>query len=324
MALHYDFVEDLASTSNRPVLIHYGVKGMKWGVRRYQNEDGTRTAEGKKHYQNLSRENKIRKYQNPDGTLNEAGLAKYKSVKDGGNSKEAKDFYKLATSPDTVDNWYSLRASVPVQHAVSKMRDDGANYYQASSKENTAREKLIRDGYDRLSKEDQKPYYDAAVNYYLEQGAANGVDKQVVKGWVDKYTEWFTNPEVRGNWQIDEDTASEIVATPYGQYYSKNRNAIESQLSDYKKESAAAYNNLFTSMSKYTDEFTKGFGDMKLSNSDSGDTVNGRLNYIVGRTYTDVVDSFEVSKVLDKISDDEYKQSLSLVNEWFAKQRASH
>lgn len=29
-------------------LYHYGVKGMHWGVRRYQNKDGTRTALGKK------------------------------------------------------------------------------------------------------------------------------------------------------------------------------------------------------------------------------------------------------------------------------------
>ena len=31
-------------------LYHYGIKGQKWGIRRYQNEDGSLTAEGKKRY----------------------------------------------------------------------------------------------------------------------------------------------------------------------------------------------------------------------------------------------------------------------------------
>lgn len=45
-------------------LIHWGVLGMKWGIRRYQNADGSLTAEGR------------RRYSNSDGSINNA-LVKY-------------------------------------------------------------------------------------------------------------------------------------------------------------------------------------------------------------------------------------------------------
>ena len=36
-------------------LYHSGVKGQKWGQRRYQNPDGTLTAEGKARYRNAKK-----------------------------------------------------------------------------------------------------------------------------------------------------------------------------------------------------------------------------------------------------------------------------
>ena len=35
---------------NADELKHYGIKGMKWGVRRFQNTDGSLTADGRKRY----------------------------------------------------------------------------------------------------------------------------------------------------------------------------------------------------------------------------------------------------------------------------------
>lgn len=37
-------------------LQHWGIKGMKWGVRRYQNKDGTLTAAGKRREKQLAKQ----------------------------------------------------------------------------------------------------------------------------------------------------------------------------------------------------------------------------------------------------------------------------
>lgn len=48
-------------------LIHYGTKNMQWGVRKYQNEDGSLTEAGKKRYRDTKKRDK---YGNPIDNFN--------------------------------------------------------------------------------------------------------------------------------------------------------------------------------------------------------------------------------------------------------------
>lgn len=59
-----------------PELYHHGILGQKWGVRRYQNDDGTWTIAGKERRRKL-RKWDPRRFQNEDGSLTEEGKVRY-------------------------------------------------------------------------------------------------------------------------------------------------------------------------------------------------------------------------------------------------------
>ena len=70
-------------------LIHYGIEGQKWGVRRYQNEDGSLTPDGREHYgRGLVQKLGTRKYLNNDSTLTEKGIKKYSKLLDKSEKSE--------------------------------------------------------------------------------------------------------------------------------------------------------------------------------------------------------------------------------------------
>ena len=51
-------MQEIYNTDN--YLQHYGILGMKWGVRRYQNADGTLTAAGKRRQQRLEDKDRVK------------------------------------------------------------------------------------------------------------------------------------------------------------------------------------------------------------------------------------------------------------------------
>lgn len=89
-------------------LYHHGIKGMKWGVRRFQNKNGTLTAEGKKRY-----------FDDPELAKQKS---EYKTAK--ANRKEAQKAYKKA---------YDRYSYLPTSKNRMRMEESEANLKDASS-----------------------------------------------------------------------------------------------------------------------------------------------------------------------------------------------
>lgn len=84
-------------------LMHYGTKGQKWGIRRYQNPDGTLTPEGKERYGKMSSVTKMGKYSSKLYQENRRLYLKRKISKDQykSNKKEIKETYKNALAENS-------------------------------------------------------------------------------------------------------------------------------------------------------------------------------------------------------------------------------
>ena len=87
-------------------LAHHGVKGQKWGVRRFQNSDGTLTAAGKK------RKEKIIESENPRKILKNRKLL---------NQQEYEEAYKRAKMKRDLQEWSKpSEAAVRRRNAIIK------------------------------------------------------------------------------------------------------------------------------------------------------------------------------------------------------------
>lgn len=111
-------------------LYHHGIKDQKWGVRRYQNPDGSLTAEGKKRYRNavIKRKNletkatmSARIYADRKRRLDKQAF-KYKTLEDQGQATY-KEKAKLENAKAAERYWksHSAEAKKELESHVSNM-----------------------------------------------------------------------------------------------------------------------------------------------------------------------------------------------------------
>ena len=71
-------------------LYHWGVKGMKWGVRRYQNKDGSLTAAGKRRFKSVASDEKKQQLHTKRAKFLLEGNAENNKI----SARELKESYK--------------------------------------------------------------------------------------------------------------------------------------------------------------------------------------------------------------------------------------
>ena len=92
-------------------LYHYGVKGMKWGVRRYQNKDGTLTPSGKQKALETRRIKNVSKYKND---IEDIVSTLSKSERKRMNLDDDEEYMPLSEGKKVVSIFLEKKGDIPV------------------------------------------------------------------------------------------------------------------------------------------------------------------------------------------------------------------
>ena len=152
-------------------LAHHGILGQKWGVRRYQNKDGSLTAKGKKHYGNMS-DDKLQK-------------SLYKQVKNE-RSNQSEWYNKWDVSNTIGEN--SKAVQDKYNEDLKKFRN--SEEYKKAAKKMTELNKKAEKGKIDLDQYD-KEYEDIVKSIYspdLDNSVRiSSKGRQYVEAYMNKY-----------------------------------------------------------------------------------------------------------------------------------------
>lgn len=129
----------IAREESSNYLAHHGIKGQKWGIRRYQNPDGSYTEEGRARYGNLAKKykhqyNKFNRMSKKYG----AGPASFKYRK---GYIDDEDLKPLTSIPDTRKDWNESRKKIInkanniIDNKKNEWKKIGEDLYKVAPKE---------------------------------------------------------------------------------------------------------------------------------------------------------------------------------------------
>lgn len=224
-------------------LMHHGIKGQKWGVRRFQNSDGSLTAEGQKRYYDSGEKKSLRtrrlekRISSLDRDIHSFDPIRRTGVKDPRNGRP------LLTKEDVSKSVASLRAQ---KNAANQKLKYSQKYDKA-------------DKYGRAVLRSQK--HDASTMALREKNRTryeNSLNKKVSKGKISKLD---ANKKLS---DFDNATASVAagmkkynkVIQDYAKMKAKAANDPSFKKNQKYKDAAKAY-----MAQKFSDEFSYGGSD---------------------------------------------------------------
>ena len=178
------------SDSDRNSLEHHGIKGQKWGIRRFQNEDGSLTDEGKRRYTKGGGFN-------DDERLNLRGMFKVNPFKYGAYIRKR----------DNANNPYKRKDGETKEEQKARIKE----YEEAENKkfdEMTAKENELRDlgkrmnSFDKADSDEKFKLIDEVQKKAWELMREGGHDNEKTS---DDLMDWFwQNAPKAGKARFDE------------------------------------------------------------------------------------------------------------------------
>lgn len=215
---------------NEDYLIHYGVKGQRWGVRRYQNENGSLTAEGRRRLRNeLKSENRLAYELGQTATTYGRALAY-------SNKKLAKA-QKKADKANASDAYQTKRRTRRLNKGLDIEKEANANLDAAYKRSSSAAEAHAKALVAKYGKENVK---DIA---YKDVKTTKGNTVRVMNEKVSKGSDYALSAlSAVGAAVVGAMGGVGIVVTPAGkssrgkfQYYAARSSAVSARSGAYKK-----------------------------------------------------------------------------------------